>query len=333
MLSTVAPPRHGSSDRVAHAGVMTRRPLPPGLGPIFHVADARAAGVSPGRLRGADLGRPFRGIRTTGARQEGDDPYGAIEAEHRHRMAAFAPLMHERDFFSHVSAAVLHGIPLPLWALVDAPVHVGVMAPGRLRRAAGIRGHQTTPALSRIITDPASGMRTTDAATTWASLARLLLRLEDVVAAGDAVIREWRAEPLASLAELEAAVGAGRRVGIERLRAALPLLRPRSASRQESCLRLALVFAGLPEPALNHPVHDARGYIGSVDLAYPPQRVAIEYEGEHHLRSQEQWAADIQRYARLRAAGWVVVQVTARMLSRDPSAVVRDVRAALRAAS
>lgn len=137
---------------------------------------------------------------------------------------------------------------------------------------------------------------------------------------------------LATVRQLEAAVAAGRRVGSPALRRALPRVRTRSASRTETRCRLILVDGGLPEPELNHDVYDDAGrFIACVDLAYPARRVAIEYEGEHHLRDAEQWAKDIARYEALAAAGWFVIRVTKADVFAARSDLVRRVRTALRA--
>ena len=107
-------------------------------------------------------------------------------------------------------------------------------------------------------------------------------------------------------------------------------LRSRSASPRETRCRLLLIDAGLPEPALNHEVRDHTGrVIACVDLAYPEVRVAIEYEGEHHLLAPEQWARDLARYEALAAAGWFVIRVSAAHLADGGAALAARVRAAL----
>jgi len=178
--------------------------------------------------------------------------------------------------------------------------------------------------------DPHTGLMLASPATTWAMLGAVLVDCDDVVAAGDAAVREWRvAEPLASMAQLSAAIDVGRRIGIGRLRTALPFVRTRSGSRPETRLRLLLVAAGLPEPELNADVFDGGRHLGCVDLAYPSLRIAIEYEGEHHLLDPQQWASDIQRYERLTAAGWTVIRVTKTDLFGTPAEVVARVRRAM----
>nr|WP_240948979.1 DUF559 domain-containing protein [Microbacterium sp. CFH 90308] len=100
----------------------------------------------------------------------------------------------------------------------------------------------------------------------------------------------------------------------------------------ETRCRLILSDAGLAEPELNHVVLDSDGkFVACVDLAYAQQKIAIEYEGEHHLRDPEQWAKDIARYEALAAAGWFVIRVTKADVFDGRADLVRRVRHALRA--
>jgi hypothetical protein len=313
---------------------MLLEPLPSDLGDRFHVRDALTRGASRGRLRAADLARPFRGVRVRRSSESAeDDGDGAsIDAQHRARALAFAPLLTAHEFFSHVTAAVLIGLPLPAWLVASSDVHVGVLAPHRSPRATGVIGHQAVPSLTNVCRDLATGLPITSPATTWAMLGALLPDVRDIVAVGDAVVRDWRVDaPLGTPAELDAALQAGRRLGVGRLRLARPQIRTRSASRPETWTRLILTDAGCPEPELNHDVYLDGWREACVDLAYPRARIAIEYEGEHHLIEAEQWARDIRRYERLAAAGWLVIRVTRAELFGTPEVFVRRVRAALAA--
>lgn len=136
-------------------------------------------------------------------------------------------------------------------------------------------------------------------------------------------------QPLATLEQLDAAVRAGRRIGVGRLRLALPRVRGLAASRPESWTRLTLVDAGLPEPELNHDVFAGGVKLACVDLAYPALRIAVEYDGEHHLRDPEQWSRDIRRYERLEAAGWIVIRVAKAELFSAPGVLVERVNRAI----
>jgi hypothetical protein len=238
--------------------------------------------------------------------------------------------MADAEFFSLITAGVFWEVPLPR-TLVEGDIHVSVFAPHRLPRSAGVRGHEATHATTRLRVHEASGLRMTSPATTWAMLGAVLRDPYDLVAAGDALVRDWRVDaPVCTLADLSAATVAGRRVGIGRLREALPLVRTRSASRPETRCRLTLIDAGLPEPELNFDVFEGEEFLGCVDQAYPHLRIAMEYEGEHHLLDPVQWARDIERYDRLREAGWIIVRVTKTDLHGAPHLLVERVRRAIR---
>ncbi len=314
-----------------------RRPLPESLGGRFTVADALAAGVTPSRLRSGDLTQSFHGTRSRTEPPPAQAlvldrlgrPRGELERAHLERAFEYATRMGPHEFFSHVTAAVIWGLPLPATLLRGSDLHVGVFAPSRLPRSAGVRGHQIVQLKTKITSEPWTGLKVTDAAATWVMLASVLRHPYDLVAVADAVVRDWRAHPLGTVDDLRAAMTTGRRVGIQKLREALPLARTRSASRPETRVRLELRDAGLPEPKLNYEVIEQALYLGSVDLAYPELRIAIEYEGEHHLLDPEQWARDIARYERLVSAGWIVIRVTKAELFGDPAALARRVRAAI----
>src|SRR4029453_834110 len=149
-----------------------RRPasLPPQLAgrPSFAVPDALDLGVSRRRLEASDPRSPFRGPRL----QAGLDPTV------HHLAGAYATRMPPTQFFSHTTAAILNGVPLPLDLESDTRLHVSVFAGDPQPRVQGGRGG-------------ASGvdapLRMTDVATTWCQLATLL-GLEDLVAVGDFLV-------------------------------------------------------------------------------------------------------------------------------------------------
>lgn len=310
---------------------------------MFAVRAAAVAGANSGRMRRGDLERPFSGIRRRRGSSPAppDDAFARQAAERRAKAAAYAPRLREGQFFSHETAAALWGAPLPLerdgfGRPLDGgslPVHVSTLGSGPLVRAAGVTAHRADPKTSHVV--DRAGIAVASAATTWASLGAL--PLTDLVALGDFLCRCWRPgvgrrhagrPPIATPEQLRAAIAAGRRVGAPRLREAVELIRTDSWSPRESQVRCILVRADLPEPELNVDIHDADGrFLGCVDLVYPTKRVIIEYHGQLH---SDQYAADVERIAALRAAGWTVIEVTAELL-RHPRELVRRVRAALAA--
>ncbi|WP_433313840.1 endonuclease domain-containing protein [Micromonospora sp. CA-269861] len=99
-------------------------------------------------------------------------------------------------------------------------------------------------------------------------------------------------------------------------------------SPPESHLRVRLVLAGLPRPAVQHPVRLPSGVVLHPDLAWPQYRVAVEYDGKWHS-DPEQLHRDRRRLNQLVAAGWLVLHVTSRRLHGEFPAVLREVRDAL----
>lgn len=307
---------------------MLRAPLPPSLGPIFAVSEARAAGVGASRLRARDLSRPFHGVRSK-AMVTPASPEDLVLIQ----VAQYARRMTEHEFFSHVAAAVLWGLPLPMGVLRGRLLDVSVFAPRRAAAGTGIAGHTVRPALANAVTHPEHHVAVTSPASTVAMLAGVLRHPYDLVAVADAAVRVpmHRDDPpaLATVGQLEAALAAGRRVGRDRLRLALPRVSTRSRSRGETWTRLILADAGLPDPHVNYDVVEAGVWLGQVDLAYPDLKVAIEYEGEHHLTDPAQWAEDIARMDRLLEAGWRVIRVTKADVFHDSSRLLLRARTAL----
>lgn len=115
--------------------------------------------------------------------------------------------------------------------------------------------------------------------------------------------------------------------GVRVLRSTLRLVDGAAESPQESRLRLILIRGGLPTPEcqIRFPELHVR-----VDMGWRQWKVAVEYDGVQHWADAAQRAWDIERIALLEAAGWVVVRVSARMLSR-PDLIVARVRDKLRA--
>lgn len=243
---------------------------------------------------------------------------------------------------SHVTAAKLWGIYLPAMAEADERIHLTRPAEDNRPRRPGVRGHRAALAEHDVVR--MFGAAVTSPARTWVDLAETL-RLEDLVAAGDSLLRRfdapWRdaeisaPDPLSSVDAIAEAVArrAGRR-GVRRAREALPLLRAGADSAPESKLRLAIIQAGLPEPTVNQWIVDAHGKrVSRPDLQYAVLRIALEYEGAHHLLDPEQWNRDIDRDDRLRAMGWTVLRFSKEHLRPEHLPVtMAKIRTALAAA-
>ncbi|WP_336923739.1 DUF559 domain-containing protein [Aquipuribacter sp. SD81] len=143
---------------------------------------------------------------------------------------------------------------------------------------------------------------------------------------GDATLARWPA----TAERLRTAVAGGRgRRGVRTARRALPLLDGRAESPPESVLRLLVHEAGLPRPVPQLVVTGPDGRaVARVDLGWPDQRVAVEYDGRHHMEAG-QWQRDLRRRERLEELGWRVVVVTREDLAHDPLGTAARVRRAL----
>lgn len=218
---------------------------------------------------------------------------------------------------SHSTAAQCWRLPVP----DDPYLHVTRHPSAGVTRHSGVRTHRG--ALRDGEQVALDGRPVTSLGRTFVDLAGFL-DLEQLVAAGDVALRR-----LGRPQELERAVArARRRRGVPLARAALPLLDPDSRSPGETRCRLLLRGAGFP---LVHavPVHDVAGHwVAEADLGDAQARVAVQYDGRHHLLGDPaQRAADLGRDEQARAAGWQVVVLTARDL-RQPHLAIGKVRAA-----
>ncbi|MGP6205704.1 MULTISPECIES: endonuclease domain-containing protein [unclassified Microbacterium] len=298
------------------------------LGTAFSVKHARQRGVTPSRLRASDLDIPFRGVRQLRA-----DPPDTVETRLLDSMDAYAQRMTEHEFFSHISAAVLWGMPLPRRMLRASTLDVAVIWPRRAPASQGVRGHALRPWMCEIVRHPEFGVSVSSPAATWAMLSSRYRSVDDAVVAGDAVIRDKMHRddppPLTTLTSLQLAADAGRRIRGGILRDALPLIHPRSRSRPESVMRLLLGRAGLSGFLPNFDVFDGDVWIAQVDFALPRILLALEYEGEHHLTDPVQWAKDIARVERLIELGWRVIRVTKADVFGAPELLVRRIRRAV----
>jgi hypothetical protein len=300
---------------VQHALVRLPRPLPVSLtGSAFTVEQAQAAGVGRRRTRSSDLAAPFRGIRSPG--EWGDDLFALCRA--------YAVRMQDGQYFSHATAAALHGLPLPPRFRGIRSLDVTVSARESVPRMRGVIGHRARSTASVSLV---RGLVVASAVDTWLQLGTVLT-LDELIAVGDELVR--RRNPLATTEQVHAAVdaAAGRR-GIAVVRRALSEVRAGVDSPRETWLRLLIVRSGLPEPMVNLAIWGARGaFLAPGDLVFPGYRVLVEYDGEHHFATAEQARRDIDRAERLVEEGWRVLRFNRTHLA-DSVWIVAKVRSAL----
>jgi very-short-patch-repair endonuclease len=277
---------------------------------VFVGSHAIAEGLlTRGQLRKRGYRRVVQGVYA--------DP--GLAFDHRLKCQGVTLLLPDGAVIGGHSAAAWFGAP---FAAAGDPVTVLRTQDVPWKGPRGVRVHQTTLRPDeRTVVD---GLPLSSALRTAWDVAALE-PLPVAVAALDGMVR---AESI-GLPELRvmAAQGMGR-FGAARVRRAVPLVDPRAESAPESRVRVALVLAGLaPEP--QYEVRSGGRFLARVDFAWPEARVALEYEGAYHFEDG-QIVRDEERMSRLRAAGWIVIRISAADL-RDLEAVVEKVRGILAA--
>jgi Protein of unknown function (DUF559) len=293
-------------------------PLPGDLhGRPFSLTEANQRGVRPGRLRGADLHVPYPGVRHT-------KPLAVIPEPWK----VYAVRMPAGQFFSHITAARIHGLPLPLRLAVETRIDVAAEIPHQCPRMDGVRGHRVKAASVAVVLK--HGLRVSSPVETWRQLSTVL-SLDDLIAVGDALVR--RKEPMATMSELRSGIiRHGGHRGARKLRAAFESVRAGVDSPRETALRLIILRAGLPEPEFNGVIWDVNGrQIATGDLVFRKYKVLVEYDGEQHRLDEEQYNWDIDRLDRIREAGWLVVRINKTHLRGSTLRTERKIEKALRA--
>lgn len=324
------------------------RPLPDQLRETtFTRGDLHRAGLSPRRIEAKDVTAVGRGLYRLDA--PGEPPQRLSDADPssglpRWTVAGVAALQrdHPHLVVSRLSAARLHGMPLPPWADVPkggkeeplgSPVTVTSLQDHSVRRP-GVRTHRTDLLPAHIVTR--RGLQATSPIRTlWDLCApRSGVTHDDLVVLADSLMpQEWI--PGFGLAEIRTS-----RADLDRVRREMGLfhgarraalvsadMREAVGSPMETRTRLQLVAAGLPEPEVAVALRDDAGHAGPVvDLAYRRWRLVIQYEGERH-RTKEQQERDVDRDRWCSIHRWETVKVIARDVEDGLAAVVPLIRA------
>jgi very-short-patch-repair endonuclease len=259
-------------------------------------------------MRGNDLAKPFRGVYV-----DGELPLTYVV-----RCEALLRRAPASSFLCIWSAARVMSIPLPSRIERSAVVDIGAFSPTSPPEGRGVRGHSLE--LDETDIWRWNGIRVTAPEETWCSLANRL-SIPELVAAGDYLIHHET--PIATRESLGARVTkwAGKR-GVRKLRYALELLSERSESPQESKLRVIVIEAGLYGLEVNFPIRTSGGYNYRADLAFPREKVIVEYQSAFH-ETPESFRADMTRVSRLEADEWKVMQVNKDDVANAPELVVR----------
>ena len=305
------------SARAQNARMRPPSELPPHLrNRPFTVAEARTAGLGRRRTRALDLVSPCYGVRATAA-----TPDSSLKRVHA--LAAVTGAI-----VSHLSAAVLWGFPLPQALENLAVIHLTSRPGQRAVRHKNVVGHQQALEPEEIVT----GVRVscTSPLRTWFDLAGIL-SLDEMVVAGDFLLR--RRNPLTTIDTLDAYLARKQgKAGYRSAMRARSLISAGTDSPKETELRLLLIRHGLPEPGINVPMFDETGgWIQDPDLSYEQERIAIQYDGGHHLLPAQIFS-DRRRDKAFEAAGWTVLVLTKDDLTDGFAGATAKMKRILRAA-
>lgn len=298
--------------------------LPEGLGSLpFTVTEAIDAGASVGRLRYKGFSIPSRGIRAPVA--------AAAESDYSN----IRPYTIVTPFSaaSHASAFVLWQFPGYLPGADGPTIHISRPDTMAIVRRRGVTGHVGQFFDDEIVIH--KRLLVTSRVRTWLDCARRM-SVEEITVVADHLLRqprpalEGRDVPFATMEDLEEMLDRHKGTpGIRKARLALERARVGADSAPETRLRLALEYAGLPEPELNVPTNLGPGVVRQPDLSYPEQRVAVEYDGGVHSEA-DQVARDIAREEDFVRSGWLLVRISKRHMESEAQAAVGKVGRALR---
>jgi Protein of unknown function (DUF559) len=108
-----------------------------------------------------------------------------------------------------------------------------------------------------------------------------------------------------------------RRRGVVQLRGLVPLATAEAESAGESWTRMAIIDAGIPAPQPQFwiVIDGIRRF--RLDMAYPKNKVAVEYDGHEFHDDPERREADRERRTWLEQNGWTIIVVTSDSFALD----------------
>lgn len=242
--------------------------------------------------------------------------------------AAFAELG-SGTVVSHLSAAVIHGLPVPSRLL--GQVWVTRRTPGHGDHRVRLRSSESNLEDDDIV--EVDGIRVTSAERTAADVARVV-PYEWAVAIMDAYLRA-AADPDARPAMFARIDSEARRRGNVRARAATGFADPLAESPGESISRVIFASQGLPKPVLQYEVWDSGRLVGRSDFAWEECRTLGEFDGAVKYAGVLDGATDPasvimeekRREQHFRDSGFWVTRWEWREL-QDPASLARQIRRA-----
>ena len=240
-------------------------------------------------------------------------------------LAAALAITGSRSAGSHRSAALVYGL---------GTVGRGPGSAVEITRAPGDRGSHTgrSGVLVHVAALPAEhvvsyrGVPLTSVPRTVIDLARALPFPQGVAVADSALCGG-----LTSKAALAAIIAdCPRWPGLKRARDVVAFSDARSESVLESLSRVVFHRAGLPPPDLQVWLGDDDEVIGRVDFLWRRYRTVGEADGALKYQTPARARTQLERDARLRAAGYEVVHFTWPEITRAPAQVVDSIQVAFR---
>ncbi len=230
-----------------------------------------------------------------------------------------------RSVGSHQSAARVYQLGIvghdqaPLIQITRAPGNRGSHTGGP-----GVRVHVAALPAEHVVSY--RGVLLTSVPRTVIDLARILPFGEGVAVADSALYAG-----LTSKSELAAVIAdCPRWRGLQRARQVAGFSDARSESVLESLSRAAFHQAGLPPPDLQVWIGDDGEVIGRVDFLWRRYNTIGEADGAVKYENPARARAQLERDARLRAAGYEVVHFTWPDITRAPAQVVDAIQVAFR---
>lgn len=290
------------------------------LRPVLYGVYASGAAAAPLTGDGATATRDRRGSQAAQAGRAPDP-----SASHLLKVAAALVVTGSRSVGSHHSAAQVHHLSLVRSRAAEL-VHVTKSPADRGSRTGrpGIRVHQAALPAEHVTS--CQGVPVTSVPRTVVDLARTLPFVAGVAVA-DSALRDKKA----TRGELEAVLAqCPRWPGIQRARRVISFADPLAESVLESISRAVFHQHGLPSPELQVWVGDEDEIAGRVDFLWRRHRTIAEADGAVKYDRPAQAMAQLNRDARLRAAGFEVVHFTWPEITRVPAQVVAAIRTAFR---
>ena len=289
----------------------SRVPTPPTSLPAVHLARDHVRQDVAARLRAQEWRRAGRGAYVSAAL------LSDVRATAVARIIGVHHQLRAPHVFSHVSAAVLWG--LPLWS-VPAEVHVYQACRPGSRRDPSVRRH--LGALDTAMVSAVRGLPVTTLARTAVDCARSMSPLAGLVVMDGTLRAGVRPEELVALTRHDPT---GR--GMVRAREVIDLGDPGAESPQESALRFVVLRSGLPRPETQVRIETRLGTFWG-DVGWERWRTVLEYDGRPKYTSNEVLVQEKRRHDALVDAGWRILRVTKEDL-RTAGALVMRVRSLL----